>query len=180
MRAQYAQWLPLALAARHLGYSRTAFLLGAPAPRITLALRSLSAAARALGTWFVLGVITVLYMRQTLLDVRWWQAVGVAGALMAFFARELALPANAFWLFFAQYVVGATAATALLARLLPEHLLSEMPVRGAAESGARGPAHRSRLSALSRSQEVLFRTGILRHPSLERAAEPRRARAKAS
>jgi hypothetical protein len=79
----------------------------------------------------MLGVTTVLYMRQTLLDVRWWQAVGVAGALMAFFARELALPANAFWLFFAQYVVGATAATALLARLLPEHLLSEMPVRGA-------------------------------------------------
>ena len=99
----------------------------------------------------MLGVTTVLYMRQTLLDVRWWQAVGVAGVLMAVFARELALPANAYWLFFARYVVGATLATVVLARLLPAHLLSEMP-------------------------EILFRTGILRQP----AAEPRRARAKAT
>ena len=77
----------------------------------------------------MLGTVVVLYMRQTLINVRWWQALGAAAALMAYFARELALEANAFWRFFAQYVVAATAATVLLARILPEHLLSEMPVR---------------------------------------------------
>ena len=115
-----------------MGYSRLAFLLGAAAAAIAgpRAPRAESGARRAgAGTWFVLGTVVVLYMRQTLLNVRWWQALGAAGALMALFSRELALPANAFWRFFAQYVVAATAATALLARILPAHLLSEMPVR---------------------------------------------------
>ena len=137
------QWLPLALAARALGYSRLAFLLGAPAAPIAPppAPRAESGSAAPsrlrLGTWFVLGSVVVLYMRQTLLNVRWWQALGAAAALMAFFARELALEANAFWRFFAQYVVAATAATVLLARILPEHLLSEMPVRGMRRCGSK-------------------------------------------
>ena len=89
-------------------------------------------------------MLVVLYMRQSALNVRWWQAVALAGALMVRFSPELALESNAFYLFFARYLVGATLATALLARLLPQHLLSEMP-------------------------EVLQRVGILRAP----AAAPR-------
>ncbi len=96
-------------------------------------------------------MLVVLYMRQRALNVAWWHALLAAAALMALFARELALPANAFYAFFARYVIGATAVTALLARLLPAHLLSEMP-------------------------EVLFRIGILSRPAA--AAAPQRGKSK--
>jgi hypothetical protein len=68
-------------------------------------------------------------MRQRVVNLAWWQALLLGCVAAGAFARELALPANAFWAFFVRYVVIATAATALLARLLPPHLTSEMPVR---------------------------------------------------
>jgi hypothetical protein len=77
----------------------------------------------------VLGAIVVLYMRQEAVNVPWWLAVLVAAGLTAYFGPELALPANAFASFFARYVIIATLVTAVLARLLPQHLTSEMPVR---------------------------------------------------
>ena len=79
------------------------------------------------GTWFVLGLLSVLYMRQRVVQLSWRQALVLTALLMACFTRELALPANAFFSFFSRYVLLATLVTAASLRLLPPRLASELP-----------------------------------------------------
>ena len=79
------------------------------------------------GTWFVLGLLSVLYMRQRVVQLSWRQALVLTAFLMACFTRELALPANAFYSFFSRYVLLATLVTAASLRLLPPRLASELP-----------------------------------------------------
>ena len=72
-------------------------------------------------------MLCVLYMRQRVVQLSWQQALLLTGALMAFFVRELALPANAFYSFFSRYVLLATLVTVLFLRLLPARLSEELP-----------------------------------------------------
>lgn len=117
----------------------------------------------------MLGTLVVLYMRQEVLNLRWWQAIAAAAVLSAIFARELALPANAFWHFFTRYTIVATAIVAVLARVLPPRLTSELPVRQRTFERSRrlqritAPLTRSAPVGVTfrPSQEVLFRVGLL-------------------
>ena len=89
--------------------------------------RAATDAMVAAGTWFVLGLLSVLYMRQRVVQLSWRQALALTGVLSAYFTRELALPANAFYSFFSRYVLLATLVTAAALRLLPPRLASELP-----------------------------------------------------
>lgn len=78
-----------------------------------------------------------MYMRQRVVQLSWLQAVLLTAFLMAYYVRELALPANAFYDFFSRYVLMAILVTVASLRLMPPRLASELP-------------------------EVLFRLGMLR------------------
>lgn len=72
----------------------------------------------------MLGCLVVLYLRQNLVDMSWRAALMLCSFLLLFFAQELSLPANAFWSFFARYVVCAILITAVTAHIVPTWLIS--------------------------------------------------------
>ncbi len=66
-------------------------------------------------------------MRQQVLQLAWWQTFALAGGLMVWYAKELALPRNAFWSFFSRYLLFALLGTAVALRFVPRSLQSELP-----------------------------------------------------
>lgn len=83
-------------------------------------------------------MLVVLFMRQTVVRVAWWQVVPVAGA------ASLVLPVGyPFAGYFTRYLIFGVLGTALMLRLVPPALASGLP-------------------------EVLFRVGLLRRTPRER------------
>ena len=88
------------------------------------------------GTWFVLGVLIVLFMRQNVVSITWWAVLPLAAAATHLLG-ESSVPGLEFALFFSRYLLFGILATATVLRFVPASLSAELP-------------------------EVLFRVGLLR------------------
>lgn len=102
----YAAWLPLAALARYAGWNGCAYLFL---------------------TWFILGEMLNVYVRQSALKLRWWQVLAGVVAAHAYFASELTLEANSYWRFLTNYVIGGILVTAAALPLVPGRLLADAP-----------------------------------------------------
>ena len=69
----------------------------------------------------MLGVLVVLFMRQTVVSVAWWQVVPVAA-----FA-SFVVPVGSFAAYFSRYLIFGVLATACMLRLVPPALASGLP-----------------------------------------------------
>jgi hypothetical protein len=103
---QYAAWLPLAAGARYLGWNGVAYLFL---------------------TWFILGEMLNVYVRQPYVKLRWWQVLLGVVLVHAYFGAELTLETNSYWRFLVLYVIGGILFMAAILPLLPRRFLRGAP-----------------------------------------------------
>lgn len=98
----YAAWLPLAAGARYLGWHSLAYLFL---------------------TWFILGEMLNVYVRQSFVRFRWWQVLAGVLAAHAYFGAELTLDRNSYWRFLVYYIIGGILFLAATLPLVPKRFL---------------------------------------------------------
>lgn len=103
---QYALWLPLAAAARYLGWNGVAYLFL---------------------TWCILGELMLVYLHQKIVKLHWGQVLALVGAAAAYFSSELMLDANSYWRFLVWYVIVGILGLAVCLPFVPTRLLVGAP-----------------------------------------------------
>lgn len=103
---QYAAWLPLAAAARYLGWNRIAYLFL---------------------TWFILGSLLNVYVRQNWVTLRWWQVLLPVVVTYVKFGTDLSYEKYEYWRFLVLYVIGGISCLAVALPLMPKKFLKGAP-----------------------------------------------------